>query len=253
MKGKDLIEALRLPGGCQLDQRVPKKLFIENSAPTSADKKLINDGIEDIRWVAALKPNTIGVREFRNEEREYIEIAVLQVKLREHSSTRRLIELMHRAIPYPAVFVIESPESLTMSLGNKRWSQSDSSRVVLDGELVISTFSLSTERTASETEFAKALSLNRQPQSNLYELYNGWTGTLEALSAAEITGQFQLLSSPESLVVRRAALEKLAAIDREIAFLESAAKSEKQMSRRVQLNNTLKSMNAERIILITKL
>ena len=49
---------------------------------------------------AALKPTNIGVPIFRNEEREYLEIALLTVTLRSAAKPNRLIELIHRAIPY---------------------------------------------------------------------------------------------------------------------------------------------------------
>jgi hypothetical protein len=61
--GSDLLAALELPDGCRVDQRVPKKLLLENGAPTAADKRLISDGIEELLWLAALKPTTIGVPE----------------------------------------------------------------------------------------------------------------------------------------------------------------------------------------------
>jgi len=56
---------------------VPKKLLVEQGAPTSADKRVINDGIEELYWIAALKPTIIGVPEFRSDEREYQDISVL--------------------------------------------------------------------------------------------------------------------------------------------------------------------------------
>ena len=52
----DLIAAFDLPAAALVNQRVPKKLLVENGAPTTADRKLIQDGIEEITWVAALKP-----------------------------------------------------------------------------------------------------------------------------------------------------------------------------------------------------
>jgi hypothetical protein len=110
-----LIGALALPASCRVDQRVPKKMLVENGAPTSADKRLINDSIEEIQWLAALKPNTVGVIEYRDDEREYLEVAVLCVTARHAplgdgaSATKkpvnitRLAELVHRAVPYPVL------------------------------------------------------------------------------------------------------------------------------------------------------
>ena len=87
MNAADLIAALDLPPGARVNQRVPKKFLVEKGAPTAADKRRINEGIEEIHWLAALKPATIGVPEFRDKVREYLEIAVLSVGLR--SSARR--------------------------------------------------------------------------------------------------------------------------------------------------------------------
>jgi hypothetical protein len=103
----NVIAALDLPAGAGVNQRVPKKLLVEHGAPTAADKRRINDGIEEVRWLAALKPTTIGVPEFRDTAREYLEIAVLSVALRSGAQAGRLAELIHRAVPYP-VFLIAS-------------------------------------------------------------------------------------------------------------------------------------------------
>ncbi|HOX23726.1 MAG TPA: DUF4391 domain-containing protein, partial [Elusimicrobiales bacterium] len=74
MKTSDLITALALPENALVDQRIPKKLLLENGAPTAADKRNIQDGIEEMSWLAALKPSNIGVAEVKTTEREYLEI-----------------------------------------------------------------------------------------------------------------------------------------------------------------------------------
>jgi len=66
----DMVAALALPADTRIERRVPKKLLVEQGAPTAADKRQIQDGIEDLVWVAALKPNNIGVTAFRDEVRE---------------------------------------------------------------------------------------------------------------------------------------------------------------------------------------
>ena len=81
MTTMDVLAALSLPPEARVDQRVPKKLLVENGAPTTADKRQINEGIEEIIWLAALKPTTIGVPEYRDAVREYLEIAVLSLNL----------------------------------------------------------------------------------------------------------------------------------------------------------------------------
>lgn len=132
MTANDIISALRLPPESRVDQRVPKKLLVENGAPTATDKRQINDGIEELLWLAALKPGTIGVPEFRDATHEYLEIAVLSLVLRPKSKSARLVELIHRAIPYPVVLVITQGDEVTLSLARKRLAQNEAGCVVLE-------------------------------------------------------------------------------------------------------------------------
>ena len=55
----------------RVDRRVPD-LLLEHGAPTAADKRRIKEGIEEVQWVATLKPTTIGVPAFRDATREYL-------------------------------------------------------------------------------------------------------------------------------------------------------------------------------------
>ena len=48
MRMADLVAAFDLPPETTVDQRVPKKLLVENGAPTAADKRQINEGIEEL-------------------------------------------------------------------------------------------------------------------------------------------------------------------------------------------------------------
>ena len=127
-----LVSALGIPKEALVEQRVPKKLLLEQGAPTAADKRQIQDGIEEITWVAALKPANIGVPAFRDAVREYLEIAVLTVMLRSTAKPPRLIELIHRAIPYPLVLITQHGDGVNFSLAHKRWSQGEAGKVVIE-------------------------------------------------------------------------------------------------------------------------
>ena len=94
VKPFDPVVALALPAGALVDRRVPKTLLIENGAPTAADKRRIREGVEEVRWLAALKPTTVGVAEYRDAVREYLEIAVLKLTLRSAARLGRLTELV---------------------------------------------------------------------------------------------------------------------------------------------------------------
>lgn len=243
MRGDTLINTLDLPATSRVDQRVPKKLLIENGAPTAADKRIISDGVEELLWVAALKPTTIGVPEYRDDVREYLEVSVLRLTQRIASKTTRLVELVHRAVPYPLLLLTEHGERFGLSVGHKRWSQGETGKTVLDGELVAVEW-------AGEGDderwpaFRHAIALCRQPRATLFALYQGWIDTLLALQAARITGAFAVVADAEHAAIRRDALKACTRLDGEIARLRATAAKEKQMSRRVELNLELKRAEA---------
>lgn len=243
MNGDTLIEALDLPAGSRVNQRVPKKLLLENGAPTAADKRFINDGIEELLWLAALKPTTIGVPAYRDDVREYLEIAVLRLTLQDAAKTARLVELVHRAVPYPLLLLTEQGEGAGLSAAHKRWSQGEAGRTVLEGDVVAAEWD--PERDAERwPAFRDALALGRQPRTTLHALYQGWIDILLALQAARVTGAFAVAADAAHAALRRDALQECARLDAEIARLRATAAKEKQMSRRVELNLELKRVEA---------
>ena len=242
MIATELLTALDLPASVRVDRRVPKKLLVENGAPTAADKRRINEGIEDLIWLASLRPTTVGVPEYRDDVREYLEIAVLRMGLRPGAKAGRLVELVHRAVPYPVVLIVDGVEQ-EISLAHKRWSQSEGDKTVLDGKVVAVDCDSDCDA-ATAASFLRALALGRQPQATLYDLYQGWIDTLLALRAASKVGTFSLPSSADRAVARRDALEEYDRLEAEIASIRSTAAREKQLSRRVELNLKLRELRA---------
>lgn len=252
MNAEDLIAALDLPAAARVEQRVPKKLLVEHGAPTAADRRRINEGIEEVQWLAALKPTTIGVPAYRDEAREYLEIAVLHAALRVDAEADRVAELIHRAVPYPVFLIAAEGERLMLSLAHKRWSQGESGATVLDGELVIVLLSAA-EPDGFALSFREALALARQPCTDLYLLYQGWMDALLALLAARMTGVLTTAVSSDHATLRRDALRDCVRLDAEIARLRAAAAKEKQMPRHVELNLELKRAEAARTATLARL
>jgi hypothetical protein len=240
----ELIAALDLPAGSRVDQRVPKKLLLEHGAPTASDRRHINEGIEELLWLAALKPTTIGVPEFRDETHEYLEIAVLRLTLRPEAKAARLLELVHRAVPYPLLLLAESGSAAGISVAHKRWAQNEAGKTVLDGDPVAAEWEAGGRAPGYWTAFRDALALGRQPRSTLHTLYQGWADTLLAFKAAQVTGSYRPVDNPEQAATRHEALKECARLDAEIAGLRAAATKERQIARKVELNLELKRVES---------
>ena len=266
LSSEQLISALRLPAEATVGQRVPKKMLAENltsrGTATSADRKLLQEQIDEVTWVAALKPTNAGIPVYQDEVRSYLELAVLSVRLREGSqlapipakvspSVARLAELVHRAIPYPVLLVLDDDARLYLSLVHIRWAQKEADKAVLDGDLIQGVFVHNGSPAASVMDadtvnaFINAMDLSKQPRTDLLTLYQGWMDTLSAWQAAAVTGRFECVS-PQQAMARRATLRRCHELDAQISSLRAAASKEKQMARQVAANLEIKALMAER-------
>lgn len=236
-----VIEALGLPAAALVGQRVPKTLLVEHGAPTAADKRLIESSVEELRWVASLKPNTVGVASFEDGSRQCVELIVLALTIRPDCKPTRLLELVHRAMPYHLLLIVSQLDGpFVLSAADKRWSQGESGRVVLDGDLVAT--DLTTTASATVEALLGTLMVSRRPQPNLYALYRSWIDGLLAVEAARTTGVFAESGSFELAAERQAALAECADLDKQIKSLRSAAAKERQMARQVDLNLQLRQL-----------
>jgi hypothetical protein len=247
-----VIDALAIPPNARVDQRVPKKLLLEQGAPTAADKRQIQDGIEEMVWVAALKPTNIAVPIFRDDVREYLEIAVLTTTLRAAAKPTRLMELIHRTIPYPLVLLAAHGDAVSLSLAHKRWSQGEKGKVVIEDVRRTAPFRPETP-TAEEASFLASLTLSGLPSRDLFTLYQGWIDRVAALEAAQITGTFTPPDSAARAAALRESLDTHLRLQRDIASLRIQATKERQLNRRVELNLQIKRLEAELSEAITNL
>ena len=107
-----LYEKMMIPESCRLGKRVYKKLFHENAKLSATDKKALSDDVDTIFWQYTFKPTTIPIQPYEDDQREYHEVALLQVNLKQTDRVNRLAEIIHRAIPYPLLVVFVSNTDL---------------------------------------------------------------------------------------------------------------------------------------------
>lgn len=239
-----VISALALPPESRVDQRVPKKLLLEQTNVTPVDKRQLQDGIEDLNWIAALKPTNVGVPAYRDDVREYLEIAVLSATLRSSAKIARITELIHRAIAYPLFLITDQAGGVCLSLAHKRWSQGETGKVVIEDLRSTANFRPDAPK-PEESLFLISLAISTLSNSNLFTLYQGWLDRVNSLKAAQITGQFAPPKSANHSLVLRDGLTAHAQLQRDISSLRAQAAREKQLNRRVELNLELKRLEAE--------
>lgn len=244
MKASEILKALNLPQNASVNKRIPKALLVEKGASASGDKRRINEGIEVLNWTYALKSNTVGISEYRDKTREYLEIAVIEANYRGKAKINRLNELIHRAIPYPVFLISTLSEEATISLAHKRWSQGEIGVMVLDSEIHSIEFHKNIKPNIRSL-FLKSISIDQQPQTNIYDLYQGWIEKVIALSAALITGEFTIAKNRKLAVLQHEALGECIRLKAEISRLRNIAAKEKQIPKLVYINLEIKELETE--------
>jgi len=238
---EQLYEAMGMPDACRIDRRVYKKLFFENENArfTSADKKLFGEHVESICWRYTLKPETTNIAPYEDDEREYHEIAVLEVILRKPDKAERLANLAHRAIPYPIILVLAHNSLLMLHLAPKRANRADSAKWTLESEHFTHWLDLS-KPSDIERACLQELDLRQLRLSSLFVLYTDLVECVTSLNCAKVTGKYTSSSGAGKQTQRSEALAAHGELKEELGSYRVALAEETQFNRQVELNMKIK-------------
>lgn len=240
------IDHLSIPRSCELNKPVFKKLFLENGVLDIADKTALKDDVDKIRWLYTLKPSTINVAAYVDSERDFSEIAVLQVELTSAKRLKRIATFMQRSIPYPLILLFFQENQLCLSVSDKRLNQVDNEKWVFEDILYTDWIDL-TAPTAAQAAFLEDCTINSFSFTNFLSFYKSLTERVIAINCATHSGRYEReaaegegTKSREGRLDRLRELERLTLQKTEIA---NKLKKERQMGRQVELNTKIKQIN----------
>lgn len=247
-----LYDSLAIPDTCNLAKRVFKKLFHENAKLGATDKKALRDDIDTITWVYTLKPTTINIPPYKDEQREYLEVEVLHVNLKTKNRTSRIAEIIHRTIPYPLVIILAYHNQRILSTAHKRYSLNERGAVVAE-DVILSDWIDLEQPTPPQADFIASLAVDNLPFTNYYLFYAAIVDRLVALDCARLTGSYSLHSTPDERRSRRENLAACHQLEIQIRELKAAIKKETQFNRQVEMHTNLKRLEAKLAALTSRL
>ncbi|NNM84939.1 MAG: DUF4391 domain-containing protein [Phycisphaerales bacterium] len=236
-----IYQHLALPESCFLGKRIFKNLFLKNAQLGAADKKAFDQDVDTIFWQYTLKPATVPIPPCRDDQREYLEVAVLQTNLQHVTRHQRIAEAIHRAIPYPLLLVLACDSRVAISVANKRFSQAETSKIVAE-ELFSTEWLNPDSATAVAKDFLNSLEFKTLPQSNFHTLYCGYIERIIAHQCARFCGQYKLGAPGTDWRIRHNRLADCRRIKQNIAELRQKLKIETQFNRQVELNMRIKGL-----------
>ena len=231
----NIYNTMNLPSAARIDRVVAKRQFYDNGDLSAADKKVF-DHVEKIYWRYALKTENTFLQPFADEERDYSEIEVMEVILRDVRQLNRLAEIIMRAIPYAMLLFFRHGEQVQLWMGKLRKNMADSGRMTL-------TVTEQTDWLTEDDGFWETLSLGAMPAANFCALYEAWFDAVSRSKLARAGVAAESLSGDEA----RAICERLGDIEKEIGRLRSRMKRESQFNRKLELNTRLQALKRERM------
>lgn len=238
-----LFEKMNIPKVCEINKPVFKKLFLDNGGLDATDKKILKDDVDKIRWAYTLKPSTINISAYQDEQREYLEVAVLQIDLTNASKLKRIAGFIQKSIPYPLVLIFTDGENFCMNVADKRISQADKRKLVIEDSWITEWIN-PTSVNDVQSQFMEDCAISKLPFTNFYAFYQGLKERVIALNAAAQSGSYNLEKqggkNTELRVLNLNEIDKLSSLKSE---LQNKLKKEKQMGKQVEINTQIKQIN----------
>ena len=227
-------DKFNLPAACEVDRPVYKKMFYDNAELSKADKALFGDVIDRVTWLYCLKPESIPIKPYLDETRDYPELEILEVTLTAEKGLRRIAEIIMRAIPYPMLLIFRLDEQAQVWAAHQRMNLADSEKLTLEDFV-------STDWLTETSPLWAALDAQKQRFTNYYDFYADWVDAISVFNAqtkihadAGLTGEDarRLLAEQEQREAK-------------IAALRAELKKETQFNRRVEINIEIKRLEKE--------
>jgi hypothetical protein len=234
---------MEIPESCRLDKRVFKKLFLENGTLNVTDKKAFSEDILNITWRYTFKPETINIPRYEDDEREYHEVAILQIDLKKSARYKRIAQIVQRTIPYPVLIVFSFENSVALSAAEKRINRADTDKVMVEVFHETDWIELDAP-TSAQQPFLESLSIRTCSFDNYLSLYSDMVARIVALNCGALSGDF-VLYTDRSREERVQGLDEVRRLQQQESELRSALKKEEQFNRKVDLNMKIKHVAEE--------
>lgn len=231
---------MAIPEKCLLDKTLFKKLFQEHADLDVTDKKALKDDIDKIRWVYTLKPTTINIAPFKNEERDYDEVAVIQVDLLSAKRAQRIAAFVNKAIPYPIVLVFTFNDTIAVCVADKRINQADKTKWVIEDTWMTEWFNPDSPNKMQQ-EFLHALEIKNLSFVNFYAFFTDIKNSLISLNTANRSGAFSKVTN-EQANDKSTALKAIEKLEFEKTELQNKMSKETQMGKQVALATKIKNI-----------
>jgi len=236
MGTENFLASLNLPASCALGKTIFKKQFYDNAGLSTTDKKLITNNVEKVIWQYCLKPDTINIQSYVDEGQEYLEVQVIEARLKDKARHQRIAEIIMRAIPYPMILQLTLSDEMMVVAGLPRMNLADRQKHTID-DFVYSPWIDCTQLTPPDRDFLNSVQASHLSVTNFYRYYSDFIAQLHLFNAAKLVGKTLPNQDPQKA---QKAYEEITGLEKELVSLRAQMKKETMFNRKVELNILIK-------------
>lgn len=225
----DIYDKLCIPVECRINRTVFKKMFYENAALSKGDKDLFVNSIDKITWIYCLNQDNMNISAYTTEEREYLEIEVMEVALSENKGIKRIAEIIMRAIPYPMMLIFVFEDKYKLWTAHQRFNIADNNKITIE-EFIC------TDWLDNDSDLWDKLNISNFRYTNFFDLYSDIVDAVAVFNAEKLTDKE--ISGEEA----RELLRRNAEIDIQIAALRAELKKATEFNRKMEINMKIKKL-----------
>ena len=216
-----------------VNSKIFKKHFYDSEKLKTSEKNLIKKNIESLNLITLLKPETIKIPSFKDEQVKYLEIALIEVLLIKEDKKETITEIINKSIQYPIVLFLKYKDKLHISLCEKRMDKIKGDNNIIEDILIL-----------EDIENYKKLedyyiSLMYLDNIDLYKYYLDLYRKTYALKLSKDLGIFEEIIEKDFLDIREI-YTNIETIDKRIIRLKNKIREEDAINRRVEFNVSLK-------------
>lgn len=230
----NIYNKLNIPDECRINRTVFKKMFYDNIAISKGDKDLFIDSIDKITWIYCLNQDNMNIPAYVTEEREYLEMEIIEVTLSENKGIKRIAEIIMRAIPYPMLLIFSFEDKYQLWAAHQRFSLADNSKVTLEEPIC-------TEWQDADSNLWDRLNISNFRYTNFFDMYSDLLDAIAVFNASKLTDKE--INGEDA----RKLLRSNAEIDSQIAALRAELKKATEFNRKMEINMKIKKLEKERL------
>ena len=227
----------KIPERSILDKKLTKAFFLKNFELSVVEKKLLNNSIQSMEWLASIKPSIANIPALVNSNYSYEEIQIFVCTVNDNQLNEladKCIALLQKYIPYQMLVIVEDESDFVINATDKRINLNDASKRTIERYCTTSSLSKLYNSELSKA-FYSSLDFAALDKTNLETTYKSYLQAIVQFQAATITGTFNKRShsrSEEDMLQ----LAQIETIEKEVLRLSGQLKKETQLNNKVSLN-----------------